>query len=149
MRERRDSNSNIGTRTYAETSTGSAGEVMRMCKPELWQRRSTVVENFQKQGDLGWRITYIIRSRAGSANIPTAISLVLILSLSLSLRLPPSFPPSLILLGLADGFPHAHVPRGHLGEIMNETRTGKGEAECVSRPSYSRFRPARWHKRAQ
>lgn len=86
-----------------------------------------VVENFQKHGDQRWRIirTYIIRSRAGSTNIPAAIPPVLILSLSVSLRLPPYYPPSLILLGPADGFPHAHVPRGRPGEIMNETRTGK------------------------
>lgn len=33
-----------------------------MRKPELWQRRSMVVENFQKHGDSGWRITYIYYS---------------------------------------------------------------------------------------
>jgi len=66
-------------------------------------------------------------------------SLYLCLSLSLSLSFSLSFPLSLILLGLADGFPHAHVPRGRSGEIMNETKTGKGETECVSRSSYSRF----------
>lgn len=105
--------------------------------PEVWERYGAnaqagivtmtfhIVENFQKHGDQRWRITYIIRSRAGSTNIPAAIPLVLILSLSISLRLPPYYPPSLILLGPADGFPHAHVPRGRPGEIMNETRTGK------------------------
>lgn len=60
-----------------------------------------------------------------STNIPAAIPPVLTLSLSVSLRPPPYYPPSLILLGPADGFPHAHVPRGRPGEIMNETRTGK------------------------
>lgn len=67
-------------------------------------------------------------------------------SLFISVSLCP--PPSLILLGPADGFPHAHVPRGRPGEIMNETRTEKGETEYVSCPSYSRFRPALAQARA-
>lgn len=51
---------------------------------------TTVVENFQKHGDQEWRITYIIRSRAGSTNIPAAIPPVLVLPLPVSLS--PYFP---------------------------------------------------------
>lgn len=74
-------------REYAETNTGSTGEMTRMREPELWQRRSTVVENFQKRGDQRWRITYIIRSRAGPANIPAAIPPV---PYSIFVSIPPS-----------------------------------------------------------
>lgn len=134
------------------TSTGKYGKVRekwrecasRNCGNDVpWLLRISKSTEI-RDGELH---TYIIRFRAGSANI-AAIPPVLILSFSLCLCLPPPFSPSLILLGPADGFPHAHVPRGRPGGIMNETRTEKGETEYVSRPSYSRFRPALAQARA-
>jgi len=102
----------IGTRTYILKRVAKVmGEVTQIRKSELWQRRSIVVEDFQKQKDLGWRITYIIRSRASSANITVVIPLVLILSLSLYLSLSLSL--SLYLYLYLSIFP----------SIVNPTRT--------------------------
>lgn len=131
----------IGTRIYTDCECRKYGRGDANVQSGIVaQRRSTVVENFQKHGETrdGELHILFVLERVPQIFQPR-YRLVLILSLSLSSRLPPSFPPSLILLGPADGFPHAHVPRGRPGEIMNETRTGKGETECVSRPSYSRF----------
>lgn len=79
-------------------------------------------------GELHYSFSSEYRKYSGGDTAAFILSLFLPISLRLFSIVNPS---------RTRGFPHAHVPKGRSGEIMNETSAGKGE-----RPNVFHVRPS-------